>query len=146
MLDIKTEPEWGVEKIVLEWLYSVMVKSHFGNVEMIFFLIWNLTTKDLYSKPNKVFLKVSNISTIPSLFTIFLIFRIKKWKYVVTHNYYLCLATWLGILLNEAFSSCVLCVWVATADWAFPLPRILLGWSPHLYLLSGYWAISVLLN
>ena len=48
------------------------------------------------------------------------------------------LATWLGTFFSEAVASFFLCVWMTTADWLFPLTRILLFSLPHLYFLPGY--------
>lgn len=56
------------------------------------------------------------------------------------------LATWLGSFYQRGISSWFLCVWVATAHWVFPFPRILLVWLPHPYFLPDYLPISILLN
>lgn len=47
--------------------------------------------------------------------------------------------------LSKAVSSCFLCLTCDCVS-AFPLPRIPLVWSSHLYFLPSYWLIRILLN
>ena len=63
--------------------------------------------------------------------------------------------TWLGTFYQQGNLIYVLCLWVITAGWTFPLPRILLlwsalpilpAWSSSIYFPHGHWPMSILLK
>ena len=56
----------------------------------------------------------------------------------LTHNSYLCLATWLGTFSQQGIPILLPLLLDDNCVSAFPLPRILLVWSPCLYFLPGY--------